>query len=901
MSEIVQNVREEEFSEFFKLLNDGHAPFSWQSELVRYILRTGRWPDRLEVPTGGGKSSVVDVHVFVNACSVSLGVRVPRRLSVVVNRRALVDSQADRAVEILERLVNVGPDSNELLSRVHRALVSLRATITEHELKPFEVGHLRGELVNSSLPIDDPTACAVIAATPDMWGSRLLFRGYGSSKLARPRETSILAMDSVLVLDEAHLNQQLLLSARRVAKLQSRELDASIPRLQVVETTATVAGGESASLEKIGVDLSASSMDKTDELLVKRLEASKKLVVYPVSGWRGKPATKSVVDAAVEEVHRLHQQYGSTIGCIVNHVETATNVAKLLKKLGLNVKVLVGRMRPADVSALKKDHPGLFTPRGDESVDVVVATQTLEVGIDANFRGLVTELAPGAAIVQRVGRLNRLGDFETSEAVIITPETTSEIKPEHPPYQGSDLVAAMEWLEKINDAENINYATIKDAPPPSESPKRDLLQRVEWADLELLSRTSQELFVEPDLGLWLRDSLEPEIAEGGIVVRENLPVDDAAAMGLLQGLPPRSEEAFPANLRVLNRIKEELVLSRNERFKAERRQEAAKNPIIYRVFLYRNNELSLLSLEERLLPGDILVIDRNLPFTTENVASDKPLDPQPPPEVPHPNVEVHVFSTSLPREEQRMFEVLATMTSEEATEEFSENENGAEFVLSSSVLELPGRNVVAWYLVSWETSDNVGEDQLQEWSPSQEKVSLEHHQRDVAELAQLMCQRLGLETGLAEAVTRAALHHDDGKIDTRFQRMLGAGDSKLPLAKSEKRTRSEVVLAKAMSGLPRGWRHEQLSALLGAIDELTPLEVKIIGSSHGHGRPNFPHVSSDLIETDNEIAERADELFTRGDWDLLVSRLHRSIGHYLLALLEAIERAADAQISKAGR
>ena len=42
-----------------------------------------------------------------------------------------------------------------------------------------------------------------------------------------------------MVLDEAHLNQQLLVTARRIAQLQKYGTDVGVPTLQVVETTAT--------------------------------------------------------------------------------------------------------------------------------------------------------------------------------------------------------------------------------------------------------------------------------------------------------------------------------------------------------------------------------------------------------------------------------------------------------------------------------------------------------------------------------------------------------------------------------------------------------------------------------------------------------------------------------------
>ena len=38
-----------------------------------------------------------------------------------------------------------------------------------------------------------------------------------------------------------------------------------------------------------------------------------------------------------------------------------------------------------------------------------VATQTIEVGVDLDLCSLITDLAPGSALAQRAGRLNRRG------------------------------------------------------------------------------------------------------------------------------------------------------------------------------------------------------------------------------------------------------------------------------------------------------------------------------------------------------------------------------------------------------------------------------------------------------------------------------------------------------------
>lgn len=54
-----------------------------------------------------------------------------------------------------------------------------------------------------------------------MFGSRLLFRGYGTSRTMRSMEAGLLAYDTVLVADEAHLSRQLLETAQQVDRIES--------------------------------------------------------------------------------------------------------------------------------------------------------------------------------------------------------------------------------------------------------------------------------------------------------------------------------------------------------------------------------------------------------------------------------------------------------------------------------------------------------------------------------------------------------------------------------------------------------------------------------------------------------------------------------------------------------
>ena len=916
------SITRDEFGAFFAALNGGHDPFSWQEEVLDHICEHGVWPERINAPTGSGKSSVVDIHLFANAlAAVGAAPRVPRRLCVTVGRRALVDSQADRAREkILDRMGKAlanESDESDILRRVAEALQSFQTRNDEEGRAPFEVGHIRGELSNRNLPVTDISACAIIAATPDMYGSRALFRGYGSTKAARPRETALLTMDTVMVLDEAHMNRQLLHTTQRIAELQKREADLGVPTLQVVETTATPSTEDSESTT-LGVDIEA--LDKqNDKELHKRVYSHKELVLRPIDKWDGKPGNRVVVDAAVGAIKEFlaHREVGKgsevahTVGCIVNHVRTAISIKEeLAKDLAEDeVQLLVGRMRPYD---LKKLHPDLFTTEGDKSVKVVVATQTLEVGIDVDFADLVTELAPASSLAQRFGRVNRLGHRTDSKVVVIEPASGDSVKKDAPPYKAVDLSNAYAWLEALNGAENpsVNPAAMVKNPPVQSSPERLLYQRPEWPDLLEFSRTDENPYDEPDLDLWLHDSLEAETAMGGVIVRDNLPSNTSAAMEILKTsyFAPRDLETFPANLKILKEI-------------LDYQDEHGVKP---RKFLYRQGEISLWQDAEHgdesnqsLAPGDVLLLDTgSVPFTNQGIAvtqRELPSTKDKLEAVPFPKgIKLYVYEKCADREKD--FREYLGLSPEEVAELLDSQSSGSETRIASelSIEAEDGQEVISWYAVVTDEESVEDSDIAQELAPT-DPVLLDDHQNDVAERTRQLAENLGLAPEFSEALELAAKYHDEGKRDLRFQQMLGADPEAGALAKSGRRSVAEAYRARSRSALPRGWRHEQLSALMVAaspekVGEHRDLVLRIIGCSHGHGRVSFAHDAGFLLKegylpegTDYKaLKEQATRLFNVGYWDNLMEQTSRTYGPYATAYLEAVERAADAQISREG-
>lgn len=919
------SITREEFGDFFAALNGGHRPFSWQEEVLDHICEHGVWPERINAPTGSGKSSVVDIHLFANALTaVGAAPRVPRRLCVTVGRRALVDSQATRADMILDCLKKALTDESaeqDILRRVAEALQSFQTRNDEKGRAPFEVGHIRGELSNRTLPVTDISACAIIAATPDMYGSRALFRGYGSTKAARPRETALLAMDTVMVLDEAHMNRQLLHTTQRIAELQKREVNLGVPTLQVVETTATPSTEDSGSTT-LGVDIEA--LDKpNDKELRERVYSHKELMLHPIDKWDGKPGNSPTVNAAVDAIKDFlaHREAGEsskkayTVGCIVNHVRTAISIKEALAKdlAKDEVQLLVGRMRPSDLEKLQNKHRELFTTEGDKSVKVVVATQTLEVGIDVDFADLVTELAPASSLAQRFGRVNRLGHRTDSKVVVIEPASGDLVKKDAPPYKAVDLSNAYGWLEALNGTENpsVNPAAMVKNPPVQSSPERLLYQRPEWSDLLEFSRTDENPYDEPDLDLWLHDSLDAETAMGGVIVRDNLPSNTSAAMEILKTgyFAPRDEETFPANLKILKEI-------------LDYQDEHGVKP---RKFLYRQGEISLWQdadqgeeSSQTLTPGDVLILDTGtIPFTNQGIAVTQRELPSKKDEleaVPFPEgIKLYVYEKCTDREKH--FREYLGLSPEEAAELLdTQAPDGQKVIASELTTEAEdGQEVIAWYADVTDDKKSIeGSDIAQELVLA-DPVLLDDHQNDVAERTRQLAENLGLAPEFSEALELAAKYHDEGKRDRRFQQMLGADPDAEALAKSGHRSVAEAYRARSRSALPRGWRHEQLSALMVAaspekVGEHRDLVLRIIGCSHGHGRFSFAHDAGFLLKegylpegTDYEaLKEQATRLFNVGYWDNLMEQTSRTYGPYATAYLEAVERAADAQISREG-
>ncbi|MGY1685694.1 type I-U CRISPR-associated helicase/endonuclease Cas3 [Geodermatophilus sp. SYSU D00867] len=942
-----------DFGDFFAAVRPGQRPFAWQERLLDLLLSDGRWPDRIVAPTSAGKTAVVDVHVFANALAAAgRGPRIPRRLVLVVDRRSVVDSHHDHARQMAAQLA----DAREgLLRDVADALASFRLELpvtvgVPLDAAPLVTARLRGGAPPPRGWRDLPEMCSVLTGTPDMIGSRLLLQGYGSSWRAWPREAGLLAFDTALVVDEAHLSRQFMATARRVAELVSQPespMTDRVPVLQVVETTATPQPG-------IGREIGVEDADLADAVLDRRLRTPKPIKLLPLGDWP-LPSSSPALELLVDEVRQARADFGPTVGCVVNRVATATTIARLLRSAGLTVELLVGRMRPADLDYLRRRRPGLLSAHGNTDVDVLVATQTVEVGLDLDLSALVTELAPGAALAQRSGRVNRRGNRSATRVVVAVPASGKIREGGTEPYTPGDLSDAFSWLGRLaENPEGLAPWSLRADPPPGQRLPRLLLRRLELADAWTWARTSVEPFARPDLDLWLADDLAAD-RDAGLVCRAGMPSDPALALDLLRLLPPRAHEVFPVGIGTLRSLLSDL--------------HAAPGLLLRK----RGDEVAILrESDDDLRAGDILVVDADAPVHVEGVvvagesrepaadvlehvpatadgrlepvrpgavvlrwgsfgssnSSDRTATGTPPeaaPGIGHLPRPARTVLQEGPagtagrwsRDQRRALADILASTSPDHRQ--PPEQRAVSVAMRNAAVTLLRRGRVQDAALRVFSDDDeptllvltdlrrttVDEDVRQTWTPNDDPVPLDQHAEAVAKAAAQLAHGLGLDEESIGVLRLAGHHHDDGKADRRFQAVLGRCDNGPLLAKSATRGLSSDATAQSAAGLPPGWRHEQRSVLNAWREVPEParrLVARLVGTTHGHGRGGFPHGAATLLdESDHrQLAADAQRLFDDGEWEHLVEDTDEQLGVWTMAYLEALLRAADGRVSAVG-
>jgi len=543
----------DDFNAFFRTVHDDHEPFPWQTRLAGRLLQKthvssrpdditsddANWPQPISLPTGSGKTTCLDIAVFILAAQADLSLiqrSAARRIFYVVDRRVVVDEAFDHARQLAGMLREAKSGILlEIAGRLRRV-----AGETDSEFVPLAVAQLRGGVYRDHAWARTPTQPTIVCTTVDQLGSRLLFRGYGVSAAARPIHAALAAFDSLIFLDEAHLAQpflETLQAAHDYRKFGDGRLRSPF---QVVVLSATPPPGEESSGQPIQIE----EPDRKHSVLGPRLAAVKLATLNLAAKAKGKNFIEPLAEELVKQAIALAGETSRAIGVFANRVATARAVAKRLRdKFGNRAEVLLftGRMRPYDRDQLAETWLPKLRPttklRSFTKPIFVVATQTLEVGANLDFDVLVTECASLDALRQRFGRLNRGGRPVESSAAIVVRADQAELaqdESEFDPVYGNALPATWLWLQKQNAGRPVNFGIL------ALKSRTDLLSIEEHSTLRLAparapvmlpahvdcwAQTASEPCPSPDVSLFLHG---PGRADADVLVcwRVDLPKDN---------------------------------------------------------------------------------------------------------------------------------------------------------------------------------------------------------------------------------------------------------------------------------------------------------------------------------------------------------------------------------------
>ncbi len=907
------------FSDFYRAIND-RAPFPWQVRLADRVSEQGKWPREIGVPTGLGKTACLDIAVWWLAAEAHRAPRertAPTRIWWLVNRRLLVDSTAAHAEKIRRALVDpesigASGESGDVLGCV---ATRLRAISSDPHGDPLEVIRLRGG-VQSRLPTD-PSRPAVLLSTLPMFGSRLLFRGYGASRSMRPVHAAMCGTDSLILVDEAHLVRHLvhLIPDLVECNPDARDiLGGARSRPQVVALTAT---GDASKQDRFDLD----SQDEANDIVRRRLDAAKSL--------RIRQTGRNPVPGMVAEAWSLiRKATAPTTGLVfANTPVTARAVfdklaAKSTRSLRHKVDfaLLTGRTREREAERTRArvldPVAGMLADRdADAQRDrhlVVVATQTLEVGADIDAEFLVTETCGVRALTQRLGRLNRLGRFKTAEAVYIHyPGKRQRGQPERWVVYGNEPTSVIERLESaLGTGETVdvsprNISAVLGEPGDNPGRAPEILPGILWEWVKTTSPPDGEAPVEPYFSgiagpdytvsliwrahvpeegerIWPRASDREAIAVPIGEVKDTFGGDgELRRLGpdraTIEGIEP--DRIRPGNI---------LVLPTDRGFLDEFGwNPESPDPVVDMSILQHGIPLHALALKR--LCG---VAVRGLVKTAlGDVPDDEDLDETDQVNAVEEIVQALGSTTAFGWDDAEWSELLAN--------------------LDRQVIQSEGE--VSRLVLRQRTDAGDRNEELDEFSLAPGAVELGAHGEAVGARSRLIAKRVGLADELCEVIQLAGRSHDLGKSDPRFQRWLDpSGASDKLLAKSSTPAHRWAA-TRRVAGWPRGGRHEALSARLICLwlesgdRGLTALQrdllIHLVISHHGSGRPLVPPIKDDTLGTvsatlDGKIVQASGSL-AETDWDhpARFRRLHDEYGPWALALMEAIVRQSDHAVS----
>jgi CRISPR-associated endonuclease/helicase Cas3 len=909
------------FETFFQAVHGGLSPLPWQKRLAAQVASDG-WPDEIGVPTGLGKTSCLDIALWGLASHADHPQRLmPTRIWYVVNRRLLVDAAYAHG-ELLARLIRdpvglkdhwagCGTEHVVALERVNHALASVAAIGINGG--PLHVVRLRGGAELGARP-PEPSQPTMVFATVPMFASRWLFRGYGSSRGMWPIDAALAGTDSLILLDEAHLSAALVALSQPLADCDPGDPTQLLPAVRstprLVSLTATGSGGTSFDLDED---------DLAHPVVQQRIHAHKPVRLVESSA-RG--MTKDLAEAAISAMEDTERT-----SCLVfaNTPTRARDVAtRLRKEPGRRVLLATGQMRDREADHVRHQllDPVCGIPAGrDRSASGggplwVVATQTLEVGADLDADVVVTEGTGVRALIQRLGRCNRLGSSPSPAVVICHAPDLQE------PLYGDEPNRVIERLRAAPEPLSLSPALAAEVlGPPGDHDARqpEVLPWLVWEWVKTSSPSANEAPVDAYFA-----PSDDDTARVSVCWRAYRPDDGVALQA-----PITASESVDVPIGGKNGVRAFLT----ERPIADVRRLGSDRA-----------SLQTCTIAE-LRPGDVVVLapgDGGYdPFGWDAESTAEVLDVSLGAARSLPVCDAvadHLVTD--PESRRVLHDAIAGL---DALDEIdgADGDRDREFATSwldvlRSATPHPWLSADEWR--SWcgrwrpvlvRPVDGVRSlladadrrmatlelraDGFEQLSFDATSTALEEHLGSVGEVAGRIAAQLALPPTVVATVELAARLHDLGKADLRFQQWLDPDSrSSVPLAKSGL-DRFHIEGARVASGWPRGGRHEAISGRLvqAWIENQHPpdidaeLLIHLVVAHHGHGRPLVPVVddpaAGPATATVGGISVEADGDLSVPDWGqpARFRALCERYGYWGVALLEAVVRQADQAVSSA--
>lgn len=849
------------------------TPFPWQQSLLERMLR-GELPSALDLPTGLGKTAVMAIWLAARAA----GARLPRRLVYVVDRRAVVD----QATAVAERLRSLVDEDDEF-----RRDLGLEKTLP--------ISTLRGQFLDNREWLVDPSVPAIVLGTVDMIGSRLLFGGYAVSRRMRPYHAGLLGVDTLLVLDEAHLVQPFEALLDRIAAggedpglalAPAGSAGAVVPRPHFLPLSATGRVREGA--------LRLAEQDLKHPVVSARMQAGKGIEVRPVAD------EKHLAELLTQEAWRLTGSGTKPVRCLVycNRRMDAQKVHDLLlqsaarAKLDVDTALFVGGRRVHErqqVAAWLDAHgfvAGSSVTPGRATF--VIATSAGEVGIDLDADHMVGDVVAWERMVQRLGRVNRRGNGN-ARVILVPVDSKLEAEQvrlhavgrllERLPMQAdgasSGSPAALVGLRELAGRDPSVAAMLSEATTPAvlHPPlTRPLVES--WSMTSLEEHTGR-----PEIEPWLRGWIDEPDPQSVVVWRKHLPVEAGGALFGRDGLDAYLECAGP---HLAERLETETYRVREwlqDRCEALGGIPAATGPVTVAVLLSPFGGVRGLTVQEildanrdalaRELAGATLLVDVRLGGLKDGLL-----------DASHPDAtDLSVADgdgSVLP------FRMRRTQSAELAPSAGWRVEARLPVRLSESLEE------AEWLVLESRVAEVAQSEEGRSVSPRRAQ-ELGEHEAWAEAAADGIAKRLALSEPYAGLLRLAARLHDEGKRAERWQRAFAVPRQGPVLGKT---------LARPNLQLLAGYRHEFGSVVRAARDarvmqleeQLRDLCLHLIAAHHGNARPLLSTAGGE--DPPSVLESHAQEIALR------FSRMEKLWGPWGLAWWESLLRAADQSASR---